>query len=84
MEDEIKLRMIVLNKSSPDDTNTVKLANEILIQIKGGATFEEMASVYSQGSHSDWAATGAGSNVPCRAKTFADAAWRSSPARSAA
>jgi peptidyl-prolyl cis-trans isomerase SurA len=58
MEDEIKLRMIVLNKSSADDTNTVKLANEILTQIKGGATFEEMASVYSQGSQQhqggDW------------------------------
>jgi peptidyl-prolyl cis-trans isomerase SurA len=58
MEDEIKLRMIVLNKSSADDTNTVKLAGEILAKIKEGATFEEMASVYSQGSQQhqggDW------------------------------
>lgn len=58
MEDEIKLRMIVLNKSSADDTNTVKLADEILAKIKEGATFEEMASVYSQGSQQhqggDW------------------------------
>ena len=58
MEDQIKLRMIVLNKTSADDTNTVKLANEILAKIKEGAKFEEMASVYSQGSQKnqggDW------------------------------
>ncbi|MGO9585545.1 MAG: peptidyl-prolyl cis-trans isomerase [Limisphaerales bacterium] len=50
VEDEVKLRMIVLNKISSDDTNTVRLAGEILAQIKGGATFQEMASVYSQDS----------------------------------
>jgi peptidyl-prolyl cis-trans isomerase SurA len=50
MEDEVKLRMITLNKTSGDDTNTLVLANEILSQIKGGATFQEMASVYSQDS----------------------------------
>jgi peptidyl-prolyl cis-trans isomerase SurA len=58
MEDEIKLRMIVLNKTSPDDTNTVQRANEILAEIKDGATFQEMASVYSDGSQKsqggDW------------------------------
>jgi len=50
VEDEVKLRMIVLNKTSSDDTNTVHLAGEILAQIKGGATFQEMAAVYSQDS----------------------------------
>ena len=50
VEDEVKLRMIVLNKTSGDDTNTVRLAGEILAQIKEGATFPEMASVYSQDS----------------------------------
>jgi peptidyl-prolyl cis-trans isomerase SurA len=50
VQDEIKLRMIVLNKSSPDDTNTVKRAGEILTEIKGGAKFTEMAATYSQGS----------------------------------
>ena len=50
VEDEVKLRMIVLNKTSSDDTNTVRLAGEILAQIKEGATFQEMASVYSQDS----------------------------------
>jgi parvulin-like peptidyl-prolyl isomerase len=58
VEDEIKLRMIVLNKTSGDDTNTASLAREILAQIKEGATFQEMASVYSQGSQrsqgGDW------------------------------
>jgi peptidyl-prolyl cis-trans isomerase SurA len=58
IEDEIKLRMIVLNKTSADDTNTVKLAREILSEIKGGAKFEEMAATYSQGSQQhqggDW------------------------------
>jgi len=58
VEDEIKLRMIVLNKPSGDDTNTLNLANEILAKIKEGAVFQEMASVYSQGSQrsqgGDW------------------------------
>jgi peptidyl-prolyl cis-trans isomerase SurA len=58
VEDEIKLRMIVLNKTSADDTNTLGVANDILAQIRGGAAFAEMASVYSQGSQrnqgGDW------------------------------
>ena len=58
VEDEIKLRMIVLNKASDDDTNTPGRANEILTQIKEGATFQEMASVNSEGSQQrqggDW------------------------------
>jgi parvulin-like peptidyl-prolyl isomerase len=58
VEDEIKLRMIVLNKTAGDDTNTAALAGEILAKIKDGATFQEMASVYSQGSQrsqgGDW------------------------------
>jgi parvulin-like peptidyl-prolyl isomerase len=60
IEDEIKLRMIVLNKTSPDDTNTVKLARDILTKLNetNAPTFEEMAGVYSQGSqqhqNGDW------------------------------
>jgi parvulin-like peptidyl-prolyl isomerase len=50
IEDEIKLRMIVLNKTASDDTNTVNLAHEIRGQIQAGAAFAEMASVYSQDS----------------------------------
>ena len=48
VEDEIKLRMITLKKSSPDDTNTMHIAKEVLSEIKNGATFQEMATVYSQ------------------------------------
>ena len=48
--DQVKLSMIVLPKSGPNDTNTVKLAQEIEAQIKGGASFADMAATYSQGS----------------------------------
>ena len=58
VEDQVKLRMIVLAKASPDDTNAVKFAREIQAKLKEGATFTEMASVYSQGSQQhqagDW------------------------------
>ena len=56
--DQIKLRMIVLNKSSDDDQSAHRMAGEILTQIKQGASFAQMASVYSQGSQreqgGDW------------------------------
>jgi parvulin-like peptidyl-prolyl isomerase len=58
LEDQVKLRMIVLNKASADDTNAVKLARELSAKLKDGATFVEMASIYSQGSQQhqggDW------------------------------
>lgn len=58
LKDQVKLRMIVLNKTSPDDTNTIKLAGEIRSKIKDGAKFTEMAGIYSQGSQQhqqgDW------------------------------
>ena len=58
VEDQVKLRMIVLNKASPDDTNALKFAREIQAKLKDGATFAEMASIYSQGSQQreggDW------------------------------
>ncbi len=58
VEDQVKLRMIVLTKSSPDDTNAIQLAHEIQAKLKDGATFIEMASIYSQGSQQhqggDW------------------------------
>jgi peptidyl-prolyl cis-trans isomerase SurA len=58
VEDQIQLRMIVLKKTSDTDTNTLPLANEIITKIRAGATFQEMASVYSQGSQpkesGDW------------------------------
>ena len=58
VDDQVKLRMIVLNKSSDDDTNTLNLAREIRTKINEGADFAQMASVYSQGSQQhqggDW------------------------------
>ena len=58
IEDEIKLRMIVLNKTPPTTPTRSQLAREIQAKIKEGATFAEMASVYSQGSQQhqggDW------------------------------
>lgn len=48
-EDKLKLRMIVLNKTPESDpTQTRKLADEILGKLNGGASFTEMASIYSQ------------------------------------
>jgi parvulin-like peptidyl-prolyl isomerase len=58
LEDQVKLRMIVLNKASADDTNAIRFAAEIQAKLKEGATFGEMASIYSQGSQQhqqgDW------------------------------
>lgn len=58
IDDQVKLRMIVLNKSSDTDTNTLALAHEILSKLKDGAAFTDLASVYSQGSQQhqggDW------------------------------
>lgn len=48
VEDEINLRMITLNRTGGDDTNTVNLAREIRSQIKNGASFTDMAKIYSQ------------------------------------
>lgn len=51
VEDQVKLRMIVLNKATEAETETARaLAGEIRSKIKEGAAFAEMASVYSQGS----------------------------------
>jgi peptidyl-prolyl cis-trans isomerase SurA len=59
VEDEVKLRMIVLNKSASTEAPPARLlAGEILAKLKEGAAFSEMASVYSQGSQrsqgGDW------------------------------
>jgi parvulin-like peptidyl-prolyl isomerase len=49
--DEIKTRIIVLNKPSADTEGTTKKrALEIVSQLKNGASFAQMASVYSEGS----------------------------------
>jgi len=57
--DQVKLRMIVLNRNvAAEEPAPRTLADEILRQIKEGAAFSEMASIYSQGSQrgqgGDW------------------------------
>ena len=56
--DQVKLRMIVLNKASDDDTNAIELAREIARKVKAGAAFADVAGLYSQGSQQhvggDW------------------------------
>jgi peptidyl-prolyl cis-trans isomerase SurA len=59
VEDQVKLRMIVLNKPAGGDSAQEKeLAEEVLAKIKAGAAFTNMASLYSQGSQrgqgGDW------------------------------
>jgi len=50
-EDQVKLRRITLNKSSdPKAPDARRLAEEILERLKDGASFTELAAVYSQGS----------------------------------
>ena len=50
-EDRVKVRRITLNKSSdPNAPNAKKLAEEIQQRLKEGASFTEMATIYSQGS----------------------------------
>ena len=57
--DEIKLRMIVLNKPANGDTSEIRaLAKELVQRIDAGAPFEDMAKIYSEGSQraagGDW------------------------------
>lgn len=59
VEDQVRLRMIVLRKdTSAGVEQTRKLAEEVLAKIKQGATFVEMATIHSQGSQraqgGDW------------------------------
>ncbi|MGA2656853.1 MAG: peptidylprolyl isomerase [Verrucomicrobiota bacterium] len=65
LPDRVKLRLIVLNKSSdPDAPQARKLADEILGKIKDGASFAEMATLYSddkmhqQGGDRGWVRKG--------------------------
>lgn len=79
VEDQVKLRMIVLNKSSPDDPDARRMATEIRSQIQHGASFSQMASVYSQGSQKaeggDWGWVGRS----VLRKALADAAFALKP-----
>jgi peptidyl-prolyl cis-trans isomerase SurA len=51
VEEEVRLRMIVLKCPGESEvTKTEKLAEDILRKLKEGATFAEMATIYSEGS----------------------------------
>lgn len=59
VEEQVKLRMIVLNNTSESEAPRVRRrAEEILAKIKEGATFTEMAAVNSEGAQrsvgGDW------------------------------
>jgi peptidyl-prolyl cis-trans isomerase SurA len=47
---QVKLRMVLLPKPADDTGQTRKLAGEILAKIKEGASFADMATLYSQSS----------------------------------
>ena len=79
LEDQIKLRMIVLAKSAPDDTNALKLAREIQAKIKDGTPFAEMAAIYSQGSQQHAAGDWGWVQRSVLRKELADAAFALAP-----
>jgi peptidyl-prolyl cis-trans isomerase SurA len=59
VQDEIKLRMIVLkNPEAAEWPRTARRAEEILVKLKEGETFVTMATIYSEGSQrnqgGDW------------------------------
>lgn len=58
LEDRVKLRMIVLTNRPSDKLAPLELAREIAKKVDEGASFSEMARVYSQGSQAseggDW------------------------------
>lgn len=58
VQDQVKLRMIVIAKTEGNPSLARPIAEEVLKKLDGGATFAEMAGVYSDGSQraqgGDW------------------------------
>ena len=59
VDDQVKLRMIVLNSAAAGNAEDArKLAREIVVKLDEGAAFPEMAAIYSEGSQrsegGDW------------------------------
>ena len=58
LDDRVKLRAIVLNKSTDSPDSARKMAQEILRKIEAGVPFSEMATIHSEGSQraqgGDW------------------------------
>jgi len=53
MEDQVKLRMIVMTNSPNSFFNSHKAAEEIISKLDQKVPFDELARVYSNGSHAD-------------------------------
>jgi peptidyl-prolyl cis-trans isomerase SurA len=79
VEDEVKLRMIVRKKSSENDPTTRKEADEIVAKLKAGASFEEMATTYSQGSQRAQGGEWGWVERPVLRKDLADVAFSLKP-----
>lgn len=79
MEDQVKLRMIVITNSPSGGYAAAKLAEEIVAKLKEKVPFEELARVYSQGSQAaeggDWGWV----EKKVLRKELADAAFQLSP-----
>jgi peptidyl-prolyl cis-trans isomerase SurA len=77
--DQVKLRMISLNKGAGDGASVKQLAAEIARKLDEGASFREMAKIYSEGaqraSEGDW---GWADRTMLR-KELADAAFELKP-----
>ncbi len=68
---QVKLRMIVLNKASPDDTNALGQARDIARKVKAGASLHRPGrGSIPRAPNSTKAATGVGSIAPSSAKSF--------------
>ena len=79
--EQVKLRMIVLNKTSTDKGEARQLAEEILRKIDEGASFAEMARIHSDGAQrntgGDWG--WADREHETLRKELADAAFKLNP-----
>jgi peptidyl-prolyl cis-trans isomerase SurA len=53
VEDEVKLRMIVLNKRSAEDEQPLRTAENIVTNLDAGKSFEEQAKAYTQAPQRD-------------------------------
>jgi peptidyl-prolyl cis-trans isomerase SurA len=81
LEDRVKLRMIVLNKSGGggDGEQPRKIAEEVLAKVNSGGNFSELAKQYSQGTQrSEGGLFGWGDRSALR-KDLADAAFALKP-----
>jgi peptidyl-prolyl cis-trans isomerase SurA len=58
VEDQYKLRMISVNKNDPATPNPKRFAEELLVKVKDGTPFTELAAMYSprapRGDGSEW------------------------------